>query len=105
MAENPSATCAIGIQTAQYRKSRSPRHEDPSRAADPDGIPALEDPDAESWIDTRFDYGEERIVTLGRNQARILFVVATEPAVDRTRIISVRRAEKHEEHWYYEGHS
>ncbi len=30
-----------------------------------DGIPALEDPDAESWIDTRFDYSEERIVTLG----------------------------------------
>jgi uncharacterized DUF497 family protein len=69
-----------------------------------DGIPALEDPDAESWIDTRFDYGEERIVTLGRNQARILFVVATEPAEDRTRIISVRRAEKHEERWYHKGH-
>ena len=30
-----------------------------------DGIPALEDPDRESWIDDRFDYGEERIVTLG----------------------------------------
>jgi uncharacterized DUF497 family protein len=69
-----------------------------------DGIPALEDPDAESWIDTRFEYGEERIVTLGRNQARILFVIATEPAIDRTRIISVRRAEKHEELSYYEGH-
>jgi len=69
-----------------------------------DGIPALEDPDSESWIDERFDYGEERIVTLGVNQARILFVVTTEPAADRTRIISVRRAEKHEERWYYEGH-
>ena len=68
-----------------------------------DGIPALEDPDAESWIDTRFEYSEERIVTLGRNRARILFVVATEPAIDRTRIISVRRAEKHEELRYYEG--
>ena len=69
-----------------------------------DGIPALEDPDAESWIDERFDYGEERVVTLGWNQAKILVVVTTEPAVDRTRIISVRRAEKHEEHWYYQGH-
>jgi uncharacterized DUF497 family protein len=69
-----------------------------------DGIPALEDPYAESWIDTRFEYGEERIVTLGRNQAHILFVVATEPAIDRTRIISVRRAEKHEELRYYEDH-
>jgi uncharacterized DUF497 family protein len=69
-----------------------------------DGIPALEDPDAESWIDTRFDYGEERLVTLGLNRARILFVVTTEPDIDRTRIISVRRAEKHEERWYYDGH-
>jgi uncharacterized DUF497 family protein len=69
-----------------------------------DGIPALEDPDAESWIDARFDYGEERIVTLGRNRARILFVVTTELADDRTRIISVRKAEKHEERWYDEGH-
>jgi uncharacterized DUF497 family protein len=30
-----------------------------------DGIAALEDPDAECWIDDRFEYGEERIVTLG----------------------------------------
>jgi uncharacterized DUF497 family protein len=30
-----------------------------------EGIPALEDPQRDSWIDRRFDYGEERIVTLG----------------------------------------
>ena len=69
-----------------------------------DGIAALEDPDAESWIDIRFEYGEEGLITLRRNHARILFVVTTELAADRTRIISVRRAEKHEELWYYEGH-
>jgi uncharacterized DUF497 family protein len=69
-----------------------------------DGISALEDPDAESWVDERFDYGEERIVTLGRNNGRVLFVVTNEPAAELTRIISVRRAEKHEESWYYEGH-
>ena len=68
-----------------------------------DGISALEDPDAESWIDDRFAYGEERILTLGRNGSRVLLVVTTEPDVDVTRIISVRRAEKHEERWYYEG--
>ncbi|MBV8167336.1 MAG: BrnT family toxin [Alphaproteobacteria bacterium] len=68
-----------------------------------DGIPALEDPDAESWIDDRFVYGEERILTLGLNRSRLLLVVTTEPDVDVTRIISVRRAEKHEERWYYEG--
>ena len=74
------------------------------RLALADGIPPLEDPNAESWIDTRFDYGEERIVTLGNNRARIIFVVTTEVSDDCTRIISVRRAEKHEERWYYEGH-
>jgi uncharacterized DUF497 family protein len=75
------------------------------RLALADGISALEDPDAESWIDDRFAYGEERIVTLGCANARILLVVTTEPTEKRTRIISVRRAEKHEERWYYEGHS
>jgi uncharacterized DUF497 family protein len=68
-----------------------------------DGIAALEDPNAESWIDDRFAYGEERIVTLGLNRTRLLLVVTTEPAEDETRIISVRRADRHEERWYYEG--
>jgi uncharacterized protein len=68
-----------------------------------DGIPALEDPNAESWIDDRFDYGEERILTLGLNHARVLLVVTSEPNVDVTRIISVRRAERYEEDWYYQG--
>jgi uncharacterized DUF497 family protein len=30
-----------------------------------EGIPALEDPSRDSWIDDRFDYGKDRIVTLG----------------------------------------
>lgn len=68
-----------------------------------DGIPALEDPNAESWIDDRFAYGEERILTLGLNRARVLLVVTTEPDIDQTRIVSVRRAERHEEGWYYQG--
>ena len=66
-----------------------------------DGIPALEDPDAESWIDERFDYGEERVITLGRGPAGILFVVTSEIAADLTRIVSVRRAQKYEEERYY----
>jgi len=74
------------------------------RLALSDGIGALEDPNAESWIDDRFAYGEERIVTLGCTDARILLVVTTEITEQLTRIISVRRAEKYEERWYYEGH-
>jgi hypothetical protein len=57
-----------------------------------DGIPALEDPERESWIDNRVDYGEERIVTLGLSRSRILFVVSTERDENCIRLISVRRA-------------
>jgi uncharacterized DUF497 family protein len=70
-----------------------------------DGIPALEDPDRESWIDDRFDYGEERIATLGMNQKLVLYVVSTERAEEITRIISVRRAEPDEIERYDLGKS
>ena len=70
-----------------------------------DGIPALEDPDRESWIDHRFDYGEERTVTLGLTRYGVLFVVTVEPEEDRIRIISVRRAEEHEIERYGLGRS
>jgi len=61
-----------------------------------DGIPALEDPQRDSWIDNRFDYGEERIATLGLNRSNVLYVATTELDEELTRIISVRRAEPHE---------
>ena len=68
-----------------------------------DGIPVVEGLDSISWIDDRFDYGEERIITLGRTLTNVLFVVTTEVHEDLTRIISVRRAERHEEYWFYHG--
>jgi uncharacterized DUF497 family protein len=74
-----------------------------------DGIPALEDAECESWTDDRFDYEEERIVTLGRNKDAVLLVVSFElglPDEDgeqATRIISVRKAMKHEKNWYNFG--
>jgi uncharacterized DUF497 family protein len=61
-----------------------------------DGIPALEDPERVSWIDDRFDYGEERTANLGVGQKRLLYVVTTERDEETTRIMSVRRAEPHE---------
>ena len=61
-----------------------------------DGIPALEDPDRESWIDDRFDYGEVRIVTLGLTLKGVLYVVSTEPEEDSIRIVSVRKASQSE---------
>ncbi len=68
-----------------------------------DGMAALEDPQFVFWFNDRFDYGEERILTLGRTNRGILLVVTTELSEDLTRIISVRRAEKHEEYRYYHG--
>lgn len=53
-------------------------------------------------VNTRFDYGEERFVAIGRNnQMLILTVVYTEREV-RIRIISARRANKQEKQLYYD---
>ena len=61
-----------------------------------EGIPTLEDPERDSWIDHRFDYGEERIVTLGMGKKQVLYVVSTERDESCTRLISVRRADDEE---------
>jgi len=68
-----------------------------------DGIPALEDPNAESWIEWNGEAKEEGTSTIGMNGLRVLFVVTTERGGNRTRIISVRKAERHEERWYHQG--
>jgi len=59
-------------------------------------IPALEDPNREFWTDDRFDYGEERSVTLGLGRRQVLYVVSTQRSEKLTRIISVRKAEGYE---------
>ena len=69
-----------------------------------DGIPALEDPNAQFWIDDG-DHDEWRFVTLGMVYPNILVVVTTQAAETVTRIISVRKAEPHEENWYRYGHA
>jgi hypothetical protein len=61
-----------------------------------EGIPALEDPNRDCLIDDRFDYGEERIITLGMTLAGVLYVVTTEWDEETTRIISVRKADQDE---------
>jgi uncharacterized DUF497 family protein len=64
--------------------------------------------DRYSWIDTRYDYDEERIITLGRSGNVVLVVVTAEgnQAEDDEeciRIISVRKAVEEETDWYYLG--
>lgn len=61
---------------------------------------AFRDPFAVEWIDERAAYGEERIILLGMSGGQILSVVYTERG-ERLRIISARRATKHEKDIYY----
>ena len=68
-----------------------------------EGIPALRDPNLDYWTDDRFDYSEERLVTLGKGRTRVLVVVSTVREFDSTRIISVRKASGDETNWYYFG--
>ena len=60
----------------------------------------MRDPFAVEEIDEREDYGEERINVLGMRQGVILHVTYTERG-DRIRIISARRATRHEQDHYY----
>ena len=50
--------------------------------------------------DDRYDYGEERFITFGILEGRVVVVVHTEND-DSIRIISIRRATKYEEKAYF----
>ncbi len=50
--------------------------------------------------DDRFDYGEQRFITLGLLKGRVIAVVHTERG-DLTRIISARKATKYERITYF----
>jgi len=59
---------------------------------------------AVEWIDTRECYGEERVHLLGMCDGVLLHVTYTMRG-DRVRLISARRAEKHEQDFYYRENS
>ena len=61
---------------------------------------AFSDPFAVEWIDEREDYGEERSILLGRISGQLLYVVSTERG-NNIRIISARRATRHEQDIYF----
>jgi uncharacterized protein len=62
------------------------------------------DPFGVGMVDDREDYGEERFITLGMVAGTLLFVAYTERDT-RIRIISARRATKHEQEDYYQQNS
>ena len=66
-----------------------------------DSIAAIEDPNRLEVVDTRLEYGEERILVLGMAVGNVLFVVTTLRGDRTCRIISARRATRHEQDRYY----
>jgi uncharacterized protein len=64
-------------------------------------VPAVFDGSIVTIEDNRFDYGEDRFVTFGLLQGRIVAVVHTE-SEDCIRIISARKASKNEQANYFE---
>lgn len=54
-----------------------------------------------TFEDSRFDYGEERLITLGLVDGRVV-VIAHAPRGEATRIISMRKANRREQKIYQE---
>ena len=69
-----------------------------------EAIQAFRDTFAVERIDDREDYGEERTNLIGMREGVLLHVTYTERG-DRVRIISARRAERHEQDDYYRENS
>lgn len=68
-----------------------------------DAVAALEDRNRLEDIDTRFEYGEERVQVIGMAGGDVLFVIVTLRDEDSCRIISARKATRHEQDRYYAG--
>jgi len=54
-----------------------------------------------TFVDNRFDYGEERFITLGLVAGRLV-TIAHSPRGEATRIISMRKANRREQKIYQE---
>ena len=53
-----------------------------------------------TFEDRRFEYGEQRFITMGMLRAKVV-VIATAEAVEEIRVSAMRKAERHEEEIYY----
>jgi uncharacterized protein len=54
-----------------------------------------------TWVDDRFDYGEERLISLGTLKGRLVAIAYVRRA-DSLRIISMRKANRRERKIYQE---
>ena len=60
----------------------------------------IESATALTFEDRRFDYGEQRFITLGMLRGEVV-VIATAETDEEIRVISMRKAERNEEEIYY----
>lgn len=65
-----------------------------------DAPQVIEDPASVTFEDRRFAYEEQRFITLGLLRGHVV-VVATAETDEEIRVISMRKAERHEEKIYY----
>lgn len=65
-----------------------------------DAPAVIESGDALTFEDRRFDYGEQRFVTLGLLRG-VVVAVATAETEEEIRVISMRKAERNEQEIYY----
>jgi uncharacterized DUF497 family protein len=62
-------------------------------------VPLVFEGECVTFEDNRFVYGEMRYITLGKLKGRVVVIVHT-PRPDRTRIISMRKANNREQKIY-----
>jgi uncharacterized DUF497 family protein len=55
-----------------------------------------------TFVDSRFDYGELRLITLGLLDGRVVIIAHAPRGDDTTRIISMRKANRREQKIYQE---
>jgi hypothetical protein len=53
-----------------------------------------------TFVDDRFDYGEKRLITLGLLASRVVVIAHAPRGEDKTRIISMRKANRREQRIY-----
>jgi hypothetical protein len=53
-----------------------------------------------TFVDSRFDYGEMRLITLGLLLGRVVVIAHAPRGEDTTRIISMRKANRREQNIY-----
>lgn len=90
----------MGDDSFEWDHSKAIENRRAHRVSFEEATLAVSDPFAIEWLDTREDYGEERVVLVSMSQGQLLTVVYTERD-ERVRIISARKATRHEQDDYY----